>query len=305
MSQVIGLDSLRNTFADRLILKTPLAPYTAARIGGPTDVLVVANSVPQLVQAADFLWRSNFPFTILGGGSNVLVSDDGFRGVVLLNRAKGVRFKNSDQPSVWAESGVNFGALARLVAKKGLGGLEWAAGIPGTVGGAIVGNAGAYGSDVSGTLKQVEIYHFELGQVTWPVEYLDYKYRDSNLKHMSGKAIVLSGEFQLLHSKPELINELMERFLAHRRRTQPPGASIGSMFKNPPGNYAGRLIDAAGLKGTRVGDVEISPLHANFFINHGKATAKDVYQLIQIAHDRVFEQFCVDLELEIELVGDW
>jgi UDP-N-acetylmuramate dehydrogenase len=234
-----------------------------------------------------------------------LVSDDGYRGVVLLNRAKGVRFEDSDHPNVWAESGVNFGALARLAAKKRLSGLEWAAGIPGTVGGAIVGNAGAHGSDISGTLKQVDIYHFELGRVTWPVKYLEYKYRDSKLKHMSGKAIVLSGEFQLLQGKPELINEVMERYLAHRRRTQPPGASIGSMFKNPLGDYAGRLIDAAGLKGTRVGDVEISPLHANFFINHGKATAKDVYQLTQMAHARVFEQFCVDLELEIELVGEW
>jgi UDP-N-acetylmuramate dehydrogenase len=205
---------------------------------------------------------------------------------------------------VWAEAGVNFGALARHAAQRGLAGLEWAAGIPGTVGGAVVGNAGAHGSDMAGCLVVAEILHRQ-GQEHWPVERFAYGYRSSIIKRGAEEAIVLNATLRLERSTPQAVQERMDTYVAHRRRTQPPGASMGSMFKNPPGDYAGRLIEAAGLKGARIGEAEISRLHANFFVNLGQAKAADISQLIRLARREVAEKFGVELELEIEMVGDW
>jgi UDP-N-acetylmuramate dehydrogenase len=249
---------------------------------------------------------------LLGGGSNMLVSDLGVRGVVVLNRASKVVF-DAEKPSVWAESGKNFGSLARQAARKGFSGLEWAAGIPGTVGGAVVGNAGAHGGDTAGNLELAEVLHRDQGRTTWKVERFNYGYRSSVLKTNTAsrqplrqpQVVVLSADFNLEVGDPEEIQQVLEDNLAFRRRTQPPGASMGSMFKNPPGDYAGRLIEAAGMKGARVGSAGISELHANFFINHGGARAADVYSLIQQARRTVKEQFGVTLELEIEIVGEW
>jgi UDP-N-acetylmuramate dehydrogenase len=225
---------------------------------------------------------------------------------------------------VWAESGVNFGVLARLAAQRGLGGLEWAAGIPGTLGGAVVGNAGAHGGDVAGNLLVAEILHQEPAggprpavRQEWPQERLGFVYRGSVLKsgHQGPSGaqrpadIVLAARLRLERSTPEAVQAKLDEFVAYRRRTQPPGASMGSMFKNPPGDYAGRLIDAAGLKGAQVGSVQISPVHGNFFINLGaaeaQASASDIYRLLDLARRSVADRFGVWLEPEIELVGDW
>jgi UDP-N-acetylmuramate dehydrogenase len=305
-----ALQGLQAAFGERVQRDLPLARYTAARLGGPADVFLELRSSDELVQAASLLWQVGETFTILGGGSNVLVSDAGVRGVVLLNRARRVSFdQNADLPSVWAESGANFGRLARQAAQKGLSGLEWAAGIPGTLGGAVVGNAGAHGGDMAGSLLLAEILHhegqMEIHRETWPVTDLQYTYRSSRLKRQPGEAVVLGARLRLAHAHPEQVQARIDELVAARRRTQPPGASMGSMFKNPPGDYAGRLIDAAGLKGTRRGQAEISRLHGNFFLNLGGAQAQDVYGLIRLAQDRVQARFGVHLELEIELVGDW
>jgi UDP-N-acetylmuramate dehydrogenase len=183
--------------------------------------------------------------------------------------------------------------------------LEWAAGIPGTVGGAVFGNAGAHDGDMARNLIEAEIFHRINGREIYPVDRMDFAYRSSALKQNPGQAIVLSATLKLEWGSPEAIHKKMDTFLAHRRRTQPPGASMGSMFKNPPGDFAGRLIDEAGLKGTRIGGAEISSLHGNFFVNTGQATASDVYELIQLAHRTVAERMGVQLDLEIELIGDW
>jgi UDP-N-acetylmuramate dehydrogenase len=245
-------------------------------------------------------------FLIMGGGSNILVSDAGVRSVVVLNKARKITFdENSDPSTVLAESGSNFGAVARQAAQHSLSGLEWAAGIPGTVGGAVVGNAGAHGSDLASNLKLAEMLHLDKGRQIWTLDQFAFRYRGSILKDEPKQAVVLSAIINLTQGKPEDIQGKMDEFLAYRRRTQPPGASMGSMFKNPPDDYAGRLIDEAGLKGLRIGDAQISDLHANFFINHGKASAQDVYNLIQTARDAVLDLSGIDLELEIELFGDW
>ncbi len=312
---------LRSVFGEFLQEHVPLARYTAARVGGPADALLVANTTDDLSWIVARLWELGETFHVLGGGSNVLVSDAGVRGVVVVNRARQVRFdEQGDPPTVWAESGANLGSLARQAASRGLGGLEWAVGIPGTVGGAIVGNAGAHGGDIAGNLLVAEILHRNrvLDQVTlvdknvldglketWVAERLEFSYRSSALKRQHGQAVILSAQLRLEISSMEQVQAKIDEFTEHRRRTQPPGASMGSMFKNPPGDYAGRLIDAAGLKGTCIGDAEISPLHANFFINHGQATAADIYKLITVTRDVVLSKYGVALDLEIELIGEW
>jgi UDP-N-acetylmuramate dehydrogenase len=298
------LDQLEERFAGRLEFNQSLAKYTSARIGGSADVLLTAQSAEELAEMASVMWQLEIPFLVMGGGSNMLVSDAGVREVVILNKSRKVRF-DAAIPSVWAESGSNFGALARQAGRKGYSGLEWAAGIPGTVGGAVVGNAGAHGGDTAGNLILAEVLHHTQGRQTWTSKDLKLDYRTSRLKQQPGEAVVLAASFRLTHGQAAEIKEKMEQFLAFRKRTQPPGASMGSMFKNPPGDHAGRLIDAAGLKGFRIGNAQISELHANFFINHGDATAVDVYSLIRKAQHKVSEEFGIQLELEIGLVGDW
>lgn len=298
--------ALQNLFGDRLQANAPLAKHTTARVGGPADALLAVNSAAELQQALEILWAEGVPYVILGAGSNVLFSDAGFRGVVLLNRAKSYRFENNDgHPLLWAESGANLGALARQAALRGFAGLEWAATIPGTLGGAVYGNAGAHGGDTAGALFLAEILHPKLGKVRWGSEQMEYSYRSSRLKRQHEPAVILSASLRLQAGQKEEILARMEANSSHRRRSQPPGATMGSMFKNPPGDYAGRLIEAAGLKGSRIGGAVISPVHANFFINEEGCSAADIASLIQLARETVAERFGVQLELEIELLGEW
>jgi UDP-N-acetylmuramate dehydrogenase len=299
------VDRLREAFGRRLREQQPLARYTSARIGGSADALLQVDSLAELAEAAQILWDLGTPFFVLGGGSNILVSDAGVREVVILNQASQVRFAEEEFHSVWAESGAGLGALARQAAAKGLGGLEWAAGIPGTLGGAVVGNAGAHGGDVSTVLDLAEILHQAQGRKEWSAADLAFGYRQSWFKGHPAEAIVLGARLNLVEKPVSEIRSQMDAFLAYRRLTQPPGASMGSMFKNPPGESAGRLIEAAGLKGKRIGSAQISPLHGNFFLNLGEARATDVYALIQEARQAVRDQSGVDLELEIGLVGEW
>ncbi len=303
--------------AGRLQAGVSLARYTSARVGGPADWLIEVDSADELAAVVMRLWELEQAFVILGGGSNVLVSDTGYQGVVVLNRARSVSFTEEDgSPVVWAESGANFGNLARQAARRGFAGLEWAGGIPGTVGGAVYGNAGAHGGDIAGSLLLAEILHLtperEPIREYWSPEQLKFAYRSSLLKQAEQAAgrpypgyVVLGAKLKLERSTPEAVQEKHNEFVVYRRRTQPPGASMGSMFKNPPGDFAGRLIEAAGQKGARVGGAEISSLHANFFINSGTASASDVYRLIQQAKQAVSEKFGIDLELEIGLLGEW
>jgi UDP-N-acetylmuramate dehydrogenase len=186
------------------------------------------------------------------------------------------------------------------------------------LGGAVIGNAGAHDADMASSLLVAEILQqdnvIRSGKIktdnlslceTWDVKRLEYSYRSSILKENPGRAIVLSARLRLQSRPIEEIQNKMDVFLAQRKRTQPPGASMGSMFKNPPGDYAGRLIDACGLKGVRSGNAEISPIHANFFINHGNTSARDIWTLVQRAQRTVAEKYGIKLELEIERIGDW
>ena len=298
------IDILYAKLGDKVKENVSLAPYTSARIGGPADILIPAESADELTRTIKLLQKQEMDYIILGGGSNVLVSDKGVRGVVVLNRAKGVRFHIGDEPSVTVESGVVFSNLANRCAAKGFAGLEWAATVPGTIGGAVYGNAGAFGGDMAGNLIWAELLT-ENGREKFTAEQMDYGYRTSVLKRGELDAIVLAAELRLQNSTKEEATVKIEQFSAHRKATQPPGASMGSMFKNPNGDYAGRLIEAVGLKATRIGNAMISPVHGNFFINHDNTKADDIRRLIELVMKTVKEIQGVDLELEVELVGEW
>jgi UDP-N-acetylmuramate--alanine ligase len=315
---ILPLDRLHRQFGERLQEEVPLGRLTTAKVGGLADALVEVHSADELAQTANWLWQEEIPFFVLGGGSNTLISDAGCRSLVVYNRARRFEFRPGDEGResavIWAESGASIGALARQAAQLGWCGLEWAATVPGTVGGAVVGNAGAFGGDTAGSLRMVEILQRAESQKTaeisalrktvLPAE-LDFGYRSSLLRKRPGQAVVLSAEFRLTRCDPSAAVAKIGELLAERRATQPAGSSLGSMFKNPPGDYAGRLIEAAGLKGYRVGNAEISQQHANFFLNLGDAKAEDIRALMDAARRAVREKFGIDLEPEIVLAGDW
>lgn len=281
-----------------------LAPYTSARIGGPADIFITVKSKDELANVIEVIWDNNINYTILGGGSNVLVSDKGFRGAVVLNRAKDVKFGLGDQPQVWCEAGVVVSNLAKRCASKGLSSFEWACAVPGTMGGAVYGNAGAFGGDISQNLIWAEVMTGN-GIEKFSVEQMKYAYRSSVMKRNEIKMVVLSVLLGLKNSTEQEVSVKINQFSERRKLTQPPGASMGSMFKNPENDFAGRLIEAAGLKGTRIGNAEISTVHGNFFINHGETKASDIRALIQLVQKTVKEKFAVELELEVELIGNW
>ena len=304
------VQAFQATFGERLQLDVPLARFTSARVGGPAQLFLTVNSATELETAVTIAYNKRVPYTLLGGGSNILVSEYGISGLVIMNKARAINFRHTGASVICTvESGMNLSSLARQCIGKGLGGLEWAIGVPGTVGGAVVGNAGAHGSDINSHLRAAVIWEPGRGQRIYSNPEMGYDYRDSILKQEQGRElsrrVVLSAELELT---PEPVDVLMARadgFTAHRKQTQPGGATVGSMFKNPENYYAGYLIEAAGLKGFSVGGAHISEKHANFFVNDGEATAEDIRALIAEAWNSVREQFGVELELEVELVGDW
>ncbi len=302
--------ALQSFFGERLKGDVPMSSYSVMKVGGPADFLVSVTSVDEMESAVRFLWEEKLPFILLGGGSNVLISDAGIREVVLINEAKKVEFIDEPEqaPLLWAESGASFGGVSRRTGAKGWSGLEWASGIPGTVGGAVVNNAGAFGSNTAENLVMAEILHplgDRIQRSEWSVDQFGYDYRTSVIKSGLKPAVVLSATFELERSTPEEVKGKISAIATKRQSSQPGGPSLGSMFKNPPGDYSGRLIEEAGLKGARVGDVQVSLDHANFFINQGKATAQDIATLIALVRGEVHEKYSVELELEIQLIGDW
>ncbi len=300
------LDELREMFGEHMHENVSMANYTTARVGGTVPALISINTIEDLAQAAQALWQQDIPFKVLGSGSNILVSDRGLDEVILHNRAHNLKIDSkSKSPSIYAESGAILGTVARQSALRGLSGMEWAAPVPGTVGGAVYGNAGAHGSEMQQSLKMAKILHKNKGIQDWPVDQLAYQYRSSVLKRERLPVVILSATFTATETSREAAWEKIQAFQAHRKETQPPGASMGSMFKNPSGDYAGRLIEVAGLKGRRVGRAIISPVHANFIINLEGAKAQEIFELMKIAQEAVYEKFGVKLEPEIELIGEF
>jgi UDP-N-acetylmuramate dehydrogenase len=289
----------------------PMAPHTSLRVGGPADLFVRVHRLDDLRAWVLLARRHGVPYFVLGRGTNILVADAGIRGLVIASECGGWRLEaggsNFQLPTsnLRAESGASLPGLAHALSRQGWAGLEWAIGIPATVGAAVINNAGAYGSCIADVLRSATVMD-TAGQVReWLPAEFEFSYRYSKLKGRRGGELVLAATFELRREEPEAILTRIAEYTAHRRRTQPSEPSVGSVFKNPPNDFAGRLLEQAGLKGFRLGGALVSPLHANWIVNIGEATASDVWAVIQAMRRRVREQFGVELELEIERVGDW
>ncbi len=305
-SQWLTVDSrtreLRDALGSRARTDASLAPHTTFRVGGPAELFVEARTIDDLVNYVRLARQHGVSFFILGNGSNLLVRDGGVRGLVIENHCD--RFSlDATAAILTAESGASLPGIANRLARQGWSGLEWAIGVPGTMGGAVVGNAGAHGGSIADNLVAVTILDVDGARRRLPETDCAFDYRTSRFKR-DPREVVLSAEFAMQRDDPPACIARMNAYTEHRRRTQPTEPSVGSMFKNPPGDYAGRLIEQAGLKGTRVGNAEVSRVHANFFVNLGGATARDVMRLVEIAQSAVREKFGVELELEIEVVGE-
>ncbi|MNH96156.1 UDP-N-acetylenolpyruvoylglucosamine reductase [compost metagenome] len=279
-----------------------LAPHTTWKIGGPADLFIVADKKQQLVDSIRILHQHGIAWTVIGRGSNLLIADKGIRGAVIKLGAalQTLRFEGT---RVIAGGAYSFIKLSVLAAKEGLTGLEFASGIPGSVGGAVYMNAGAHGSDVSRILKQAEVILDSGELVTMQNEELEYAYRHSILQRLPG--IVTEAVFELQAGDRTEIAGTLAAYKDRRLRTQPlSSACAGSVFRNPPDNYAAKLIEEAGLKGLRVGGAEVSSLHANFIVNTGNASAVDVLTLIQEVKHLVHQKFNIELVPEVLVVGE-
>jgi len=298
------VEAIRDRLGDRARSGEPLARHTSFRIGGPADLLVLPDTVDELALVLSAAAASGVRVTFLGGGSNVLVGDGGIRGVVV---KLGRGFARVEWPAppdaiVRAGAAVQLGRLAREAAGRGLAGLEYAEGIPGTVGGALFMNAGAYGGEVSGAVDAVEGIDPATGTPT-ALASLAFTYRRAALPP---GFVVTAVRFRLRRETLAAVRERMDDARTRRVAAQPHGsANAGSIFKNPRGDHAGRLIDAAGLKGARAGRATISERHANFIVNEGGARAVEVKALMDLAQRVVWERSGVWLEPEVQLVGNW
>jgi UDP-N-acetylmuramate dehydrogenase len=281
----------------------PLSQHTTWRVGGPADLFIYPRSKEELERAMHIVRKHGLPWRVIGRGSNLLVRDGGIRGVVF-KIGEGLDGLSIDGTRVVAGGGCSLIKLSRQTARQGLTGLEFAEGIPGTVGGAVCMNAGAHGSETSRVLTSAEMILGTGERVVFSKEELGFRYRTSVLQ---GKVqgIVTEASFQLAYGDPQKIASEMARYRDRRKQTQPlQYPCAGSVFRNPPGDHAGRLIEASGLKGYRVGDAEVSTQHANFIINRGQATATDVLALIDHIVRTVEERFGVRLKTEVQVVGE-
>lgn len=283
----------------------PMSRHSAFRLGGACQLYLQVEERSALQGWAGLAQQLGVPYRVIGGGTNLLVADGGIRGLIIENRCRRHQL-DKGTATLRAEAGASLAGLTRGLARRGWAGLEWAAGIPGRIGGAVVNNAGAYGGAVADVLQAVEVL-LPTGEIELrPAQWLELTYRSSRLKGKGAAAgIVTEAQLALERQPIDLLSERVHRLDQHRRRTQPRQPSAGSVFKNPPGDFAGRLIDGAGLKGARQGGAQISPLHANYIVNHGGARARDVATLIARAKSAVLDQFGVRLELEIEPIGEW
>lgn len=296
---------LQGRLRDEIRSDVPLSSLTSFRIGGPADLLVVPKAQEELVLVSQVILEEGCDFLVLGRGTNVLVSDAGFRGVVLLLSRGLKRTSIKYEGIVYVESGCELNRLITWCMEHGLGGLEELSGIPGTVGGAVRMNAGALGRSMGERvveLKVLDLSGEEVRDGTLKARDAGFGYRVST--GIGEKEIITEVKLELYVEDKERIRSRREEFLAWRRERQPlENPSAGSVFLNPPGISAGELIERCGLKGKRVGDAVVSPKHANFIINAGRATADDVFRLMQMVKEEVYRQEGVELREEIKLVG--
>jgi UDP-N-acetylmuramate dehydrogenase len=284
----------------------PLARFTTMRVGGPADLFATVRNVFELRALVRFARGRRLPHLVLGRGSDLVISDRGVRGLVIQDRAEGSRIDGSRYV---ADAGVPMARAATETQRAGLTGLEFGLAIPGTVGGAVWANAGAHDADVAGVLESARVLDVDGREAVVPAADLGLAYRDSRFKRATGEGpreLVLDATFRLAPADPEVIKARLDDIRRWRQAHQPLGlASAGSVFRNPPGDSAGRLIEAAGLKGYRVGGASVSEKHANFIVNDRTGSAADVRRVGDHVRAVVAEAIGIELVYEIEFVGDW
>ncbi len=294
--------ALESLLGDRVAFDVPLSRHTSLRIGGPADAMATPADREELGRLLALCAEHGLPVRVLGAGFNALVSDAGLAGVVL--RLKKLRrIERVADDAIAVEAGASHATITKYCVENGLSGLEFGAGIPGTLGGWLAMNAGIGVRELKDVVRSVT-WMDARGQLADPVARaeLDFRYRE--LAGLPRGGVLVAAELSVTPSDRDTVKAEIDRLLAHRTETQPTDIpSCGSVFRNPPGDYAGRLIEAAGLKGAREGSAEISTVHANFIVNHGGATAKDVLALVERARTKVRETTGVDLETEVQLIG--
>ncbi len=295
---MVSVDDIRKVFRGHVAVAEPLGKYTSFRIGGPADFYLEPVDKFDLIEVVRFFRKFDYRFMIIGKGSNLLISDNGFRGAAI-NLEEGMGTVNIEGGLIVADSGVRLGKFVDFCIQHEKAGVEMLAGIPGTIGGAVIMNAGAYGGEISNHLVEVEIYRDDAIQKIKKAE-AGFSYRRSGFS----RDVVLNASFLLPQGN---LSELLKRrreLLLKRNQSQPLNLpNSGSMFKNPEGTFAAKLVEEAGLKGTRVGGAQISDRHGNFIVNHGNATAQDVLDLVKLARKKVYDRSGIRLELEVKLVG--
>lgn len=278
-----------------------LSNHTTFRIGGAAKYFAVPKNEEEIMEAVDFAIVKDLPYYILGKGSNVLFADEGYPGVVIEIGAGMEKVERIGDTGIRAQAGVSLSALATFAAREGLSGLEFAGGIPGTLGGAVTMNAGAYGGEMKDVIVSAKVMDEEGGVKVLSCDELELGYRTSIVQKK--QLIVLEAEFSLQPGVTEAIQSTMKELNAKRREKQPlEYPSAGSTFKRPEGYFAGKLIEDAGFRGYRVGDAQVSEKHCGFVVNRGKATCAEVLQLIEDVQKEVKEQFGVQLEPEVRII---
>ena len=277
-----------------------MAKHTSYGIGGPAKAYITPRDKDDLSQILQFANQHGIATFFVGSGSNLLVADEGIDGLVI-TLGKSLKHLEITGATVFAESGVMLGKMVKECIGLNLSGVESMIGVPGTLGGALVMNAGAFGGEISNYLKHVTVMKMDGQEKQYQPGDISFSYRHSTFPD---DEIVISAEFELIQSDKETVQEKRAVASGGRKATQPLRfRSAGSVFKNPKEGAAGYYIDQAGLKGTKVGDAEISPIHANFFVNHGKAKASDVVALIRLARETVHDKFGIMMDLEVKPLG--
>ncbi|WP_026581500.1 UDP-N-acetylmuramate dehydrogenase [Bacillus sp. J33] len=296
------INKLRELNVGTIKENEPMANHTTMKIGGPADLFIEPSSIENLGKTMELIRQYKIKWTAIGRGSNLLVLDKGIEGAVI-KLGRGMDEMDLNGTELKVGGGYSLVALSTIISKKGLSGLEFASGIPGSVGGAVYMNAGAHGSDISKILTKAHIL-FEDGKMEWlSNEEMEFSYRTSVLQKKR-PGVVAEAVFQLKEGDRELISSAMQKNKDYRKDTQPWNyPCAGSIFRNPLPDYAGQLVEKAGLKGHSIGGAQISEMHGNFIVNAGNAKAEDVLALIQHIKDTIFELYGVKMETEVEIIG--
>ena len=295
---MISISEIQKIFKGKISLNEQLAPYTTFRIGGVADYFVEPHEAEDVINLIKYIVKQNVPFYVLGNGSNILISDEGIRGVVI-NMITGFSYLKHEDDTIISGSGVKMAKFVDYTIQNGYAGVEMLAGIPATIGGALVMNAGCYGGEISQFVSHVTVVK-DGNLIVQTSDECEFGYRKSNLKG----TIILEARFRLQKGNKEEISARRKELLLKRNISQPveiPNA--GCIFKNPKDNYAAVLIEQCGLKGTIYGGAMVSPKHGNFIVNVNNASANDIVELIKIVKKTVLEKTGINLELEVKPVG--